>query len=286
MIRTKSLLFLSAALAASAPAQGQVVGVGSITSIESCAYFENREGASATYLDPWFAAFASTWRSWWVKDCVDEFATLRHSVDAALASSGKFSVGPGGYTVDLSLSNLNEGGPAPDTHPVGEDGYAVSQSWASIGLDVTVRDRSRKVIFGAPFVKKVETGYDIRGGGSRSWGQSTGPAMMAKMQQEIALAVARLVSFNIVPLRVTGTDGADIELNYGAPIVSIGDLINVEAGLRGSRYSIVSVSKGRAVAEPYGDSPVGAVQIGASANFVEKDSGEANARRTRRVPLP
>lgn len=282
---------LAAILAAtSAPlaAQSRTVQVGPVTSVETCTYFQNREGAVAAYADHWFAGFAASWRSWWVKDCQDRFVTFRASLAAALASTGRLKIGSGGYSVSVSLSNLNEGRPAPDAGPVGEDGYSISRSWASVGVDLLVRDRGGSVIYGAPFVKKIETGYDIQTGNERSWGTNTGPAMMAEMQSEVALAIARVVTFKIDPLVVTGVDGTDIALNYGSPILKIGDLVSVEGanGLRGLRYKVVSTGSNSAVAEVEGDNATGAVRPGAPVRFIESDSDEASGRRLRRVPLP
>lgn len=280
--------FLAGSVATPSQAQERV-HVGNIVSIETCTYFQNSEGASAAVFTPWFAGFVSKWRSWWVKDCNDEFATMRASVTAALASSQKLVVGNGGYRVDLALSNLNEGGPAPRTQPVGDGGYAVSKSWASVGLDVTVIDeRSGRVLFGAPFVKKVETGYEIRGAGQVARGRSTDEAMMATMQREVALAVARLVSFSIEPLRVEDVDGYDIRLNYGAPLLSPGDTVMVQGGdrMRPLRYKVISAGAQGAIAEVDGDNSPDTVFAGALVDFVEADDPQAQGRRYRKTRLP
>lgn len=275
---------------AATPSQAQErVHVGDVVSIETCTYFQNREGESAAVLTPWFAGFVSKWRSWWVKDCNDEFATLRASVTAALASSQKLIVGNGGYRVDLSLSHLNEGGAAPPTRPVGSGGYAVSRSWASVGLDVTVVDeRTGRVLYGAPFVKKVETGYEIRGAGQVALGRSTDEAMMATMQREVALAVARLVSFSIEPVRVEDVDGYDIRLNYGAPLIGVGDTVMVQGSdrMRPLRYKVVSAGAQGAIAEVDGDNSPDQVFPGALVDFVEADDPQAQGRRYRKSRLP
>jgi hypothetical protein len=48
------------------------------------------------------------WRTWLVKDCVKNFATMRSSMEAALASSGNFTIGGGGYKVDLVVSDVGD----------------------------------------------------------------------------------------------------------------------------------------------------------------------------------
>lgn len=284
----RGIAFAALAMGSPGLAQQRTIDLGPITSIQSCTYFQNREGAAVAYLSPWFAAFASSWRSWWVKDCVDRFPTFRDSITAALVATNKFSVGRGGLQISIALSNLSEGGPAPRTGPIPGDGYSVSQAWASVGVDVTVRDRSGQVILGAPFIKKVETGFDIRAGGEHVWGQGADASTMAQMQREVALAVARFIAFKTEPLMVTQVNGSDVELNYGSPVLKIGDMVSVEGGdgLRGLRYRIVSVGASSAVAEIDGDNRATGVRTGNHVNFIEQDSDDADARRYRRVPLP
>lgn len=155
-------------------------------------------------------------------------------------------------------------------------------------MDVTIRNARGDIVYGAPLVKRVETGYRIQANGETSWGRSTGDAMLSAMQRQIALAVARVVAFRVKPLVVTRVDGTDIRLNHGAPLLSLGDTVMVQGadGIRGIKFRVVNAASGSAAAEVDGDQPELSIAPGAEVQFIENDSDEANARRYRKVRLP
>lgn len=276
---------------AALPAEAQAphaIRVGAITSKEQCQYFREYEVEAAAVATPWLAAFAGSWRSWIVKDCEQQFQTMRQSVESALASSGKFAVGARGQAVEVTLSGVSEGGDADPVRPVGQGrSYGVSQAWMAVAADVTIRDERGQVVFGGPLLKKVRTGMALSADGTYAASSNHGEAAYGQLQQEVALAIARMVAFRADPLRVTAVEGFDIELNYGAPLLAMGTIVEVRTtGLRSLRYRVVSAGSGRAVAEMDGDNDPALVKAGAEAMVIEADDPAANGRRYRRARLP
>lgn len=285
------LAVFSLTLAWGTPAQAQSsrhFTIGEISSKEECKYFLETEYQRAAVATPWLYASQTSWRSWWVKDCVSRFQTMRSSLEAALASTGRFTVGPGGYRISVTIQDVSGGGPAPNNPPVGDRGYAFSKTGIYTSFTVTVTDSTGKVVHGGLATKVVETGARINADGTYAATSMTGDAVYGVLQNEVALAIARIVAFNIVPLAVTETDGDRIALNYGAPLLKLGATINVPtgSGLRSYRYSVVSAANGSAIAEVEGDVDTSAVRVGTVATYAEEDDPAANGRRYDRVKLP
>lgn len=289
---TLSALPVAASLAFAQPAAAQTthsIRIGYVQAKEQCQYFREYSGDSALVATPWMLAYASSLRSWLVKDCETQFATMRASLESALASTGKFTVGGSGYNVNVTLSGVTEGGPAGVTPPAEERGeYHVSQSFMSVALDVTVTDSRGNVVYGGPLMKRIETSYSITADNTYSVGSNSGEAAYGQLQQEVALAVARLVAFKIEPLRVTDVDGYDIKLNYGSPLLKLGTIVQVDmrGGMRRLRYLVTSSDNRYALAEVDGDNDSSAIEPGAFASVIEEDDPAANGRRYRRTRLP
>lgn len=283
-----TLIFVLVSAPSASAQNAYSFSIGSITTTQSCKYFLETEYQRDAVATPWLYASSTSWRSWWVKDCVDNFRTMRSSLEAALASTGLFSVGPGGYRIDVSIADVSGGGPAPNMPDGGQRGYSFSRSMMLSSFTVTVKDRSGRIVYGGLSSKSIETGAQIRADGSYSETAMTGEAVYGIMQNEIALAIARIVAFNIVPLQVTQVDGDRIGLNYGAPFLKMGSTIEVgeEGGLHSVRFNVVSANNRTAVAEVDGDNDISRVIKGAKATFIEADDPAANGRRYRRNRLP
>jgi len=276
---------------ATLPASAQApyaIRVGAVTATEQCQYFREYEGEAAAVATPWIAAFASSWRSWIVKDCEQQFRTMRQSLESALAATGKFAVGSRGQTVELALSGVSEGGDADPVRPVGQGrDYGVSQAWMAVAADVTIRDERGQAIFGGPLLKKVRTGMTLSADGTYAASSNQGEAAYGQLQQEVALAVARMVAFRAEPLRVTALEDSLVQLNYGAPLLKLGTIIQVKSkGLRPLRYRVTSSDTRSAVAEMDGDNDPSLVAVGAEATVIESDDPAANGRRYQRARLP
>jgi hypothetical protein len=290
----RKLLSLAAALLAvsaiGAPASAQSVHnirVGKIESAQTCEYFREYSFAQGTYATPWLYASATSLRSWIVKDCQSDFTTLRSSLEAALASSPYLTVSDGGYVVDVTLTQVSDGGPAPAVNP-GSEGYAFSSAWMTVSMSVTLRDASGNGIYGGNLTKKVETGYRLQVDGQLAAGSKSAETAYGMLQNEVAQAAARIVSFEIEPLRVVTVDGTLVELNYGGPLLTIGSVIQIDKafGISKMKYRVVSTSNRSAVADMDGDYQLNDIRPGANATFVDDDDPAANARRYQRVRLP
>lgn len=292
MIRALFALALGLVISTQAtPAAAQSrfdVRIGFVSSKEKCQYFREYEGKSALVASPWMLAYAREWRSWLVKDCEQQFQGMRDTLEGALASTRRLSVGNGGYTVSVTLSGVTEGQPV-GTPPVSDpNGYAVSQSWIAVAADVLVQDKSGRTIFGGPIFKKVELSSSISTDDFSQRSAMNGEALYGKLQQEVAMAVARKVAFELDPLRVLVSEGDTVKLNYGSPVLTLGSLveIDVEGSLRRIKFRVVSAGADDAIAEVDGDQDTRGILAGAKAYFIEADDPAAGGRRYKRTKLP
>tara|TARA_A100001391_G_scaffold46046_2_gene27174 strand:- start:54697 stop:55614 length:918 start_codon:yes stop_codon:yes gene_type:complete len=291
------------ALAVAGPALAQSdvrIAVGTVNSTQSCQYFREYEGSSASVFASEYRRFwgyarrnaasarVSSWRSWVWRDCQTNFETLRHSLAAALASTGRITVGSGGYRLDVTISDVSETPPAQSRPVRGDTAYHTSWGTASVNLSYTVHDRTGAAIDGGNIRKQIEMGRTLNTENLRMRTMEPGEAVYDLLQQEASDAVARAVVFDIDPITVTAVDGPRIEVNYGGPLLSLGDILLVEKseGVGTIRYRVTSAGAGRSVAEVDGDNDTYAINPGNQATFVEADSDAANGRRYERVRLP
>lgn len=296
MILNKRFTFLCVAvaqlvmLAMPTPLLAQSVyrySIGSISAKQTCNYFLEVDRKSTTVVAPWLLAQQVEWRSRWVKDCYNNFENMRRSLEAALGATGRFTVGNGGYRVNVSIEGISGGTPAPDIPSAGPRGYGFSKASIVTSYSMTITDRTGKVIYGGLSTKSVETGSRIEADGTSAETRLTGDAVYGILQNEIALSIARSIAFRVDPLKVTEVDGDRIRLNYGAPLLKLGSLVEVQGGgLSNTRYAVVSANSGQAIAEADGDFDSSDVSIGTNVNFIEEDDPAANGRRYRRNRLP
>jgi len=267
------------------------ISVGRISTERTCNLYEESAGRTAVAASAYGYAASASWRTWLVRDCVDNFASLRTSLEAALAGSGKLSVRPSGgaYVVTGRISDIGgEGGAPPASGPQRNSDYAISSSSMFVNMDVTVRDAAGRIVFGQLLTKKIETGSDISTGGFRTTTSSSGQGLYTKLQHEVALAVARQVSFRLVPLKVVGGDGRTIQLNYGSPLLTLGTMIQATSPDGGAvaRYNVTSATGATATAELEGDGETARIIPGSTAVVLEPDDPASNGRRFKRVELP
>jgi hypothetical protein len=291
MIRPTVLTAALAFALAAAPATSKpeaTVTIGPIVSEGNCTLYQGVDVRRDVRASPWYYASHTTWTTWFYKDCEDHFAGIKNALAAAFASSGKIAVGGGGYTVSGRVSGVSGGGPAPTTPQTGPGGYAVSSSSMMVEMDVTVKDRTGRVVYGALVSKKVETGSDVRVGGFHATSSMSGEAVYGLVQREVALAVARKVAFKLAPMTVTAINGKSIQLNYGSPFLTMGMLVDVTSPDGGTsvRYRVTSASNQTALAEPYSDGDISRIVPGSQGIAIESDSPEANGRRFQKVDLP
>lgn len=250
--RAAAILVL--AVTTSAPAMAAPsVSVGAVTAGKTCTVYERL----------WLTRYV--WATDFVKDCVRNFPGLHGAIQSALASSGKLSVSAssrGGYNVTTQVTDIGS-----QSTSVRAPTYSVDTQAAVVGVNVRLTDTRGRIIFGGLLTKKATTYSDY--------------------QNEIGAAVARVVSFRLVPLRVTENLGRKIRLNYGSPLVSLGATIQVTTA-QGStvRYNVSAADGSGATADVDNDGNFAGVTEGMIATLIEPEDPSANARRFEKVDLP
>jgi len=274
------------------PAQAaprRIIAIGTVHTTKSCTTYLMGSGRDRVGVTPYSAYAESSWRTWLVKDCQTNFATMRTSLEAALAASGAFAVGQGGYRVNLTVSDIGEQARASVNTPgYSPEAYAVGSGTLYVALDLTITDRAGRSVYGGLITKRIETGSYSGANGFATADLQSGEGVYSVLQHEAALAAARAVAFHIAPLQVTARSGKMVRLNYGAPLLPFGGQVDVRSGdgFDRLRYRVTSADAGEAVAELEGDGVGADIQPGTLATYVEDDAPTANARRTRREELP
>ena len=185
--------------------------------------------------------------------------------------------GAGGrYTVSARLSSVSGGGNRPTPNaPDGRD-FAVSTNTMTVDVDVTVRDAAGRIMFGGVLSKTIEVGSNIKVDGFESSSNTSGEAAYARLQHEVALAVARMVMFHFAPLRVSAITGRTVALNFGSPLLQLGMMAQA-IGRDGQpiMLRVITATPGGATAEVYGDGEVAMLAPDGIASVIEADDPAA-----------
>lgn len=277
---------------ASVPAQAQsgpAISIGAFDAEEACTVYQQYAGRRAEYADDYVYASYTSFFTYLVRDCVQNFPSLRTALQAALASSGKFAQRAGGYVVTGHLSRVSgTGGPAPDAPDMGPGGFSITSSSMFVTMDFTVKDARGRIVFGDVVTKKIEVSSDINVNGFRATSSQGGPGLYGVLQKELSQAIARKIAFHFVPLEVIRNEDTEIQLNYGAPLLALGQIVQATApdGSAVARYRVTSASSGSALAELEGDGRYQRIVPGSQAIVIESDDPAANGPRFKRTPLP
>ena len=230
------------------------------------------------------------WGEWLVLECQRNFPQMRERIQSAIAEGGK-----------VVLSSLRGGhdAPSPDLVVTGRVGalgmtksstsandYCIGKSTVAASMDVRVRNaRTGTIVYAATVTKTVEVGSDIEAGSSDCSTNTPAETSYLTVQRELALAVSRAINFQLEPLRVSAIDGNRVLLNYGAPLLSLGTVVQL-TGASGfpTRFKVVASTDRTATAIPFGQ--LGNPVVGSVGSVIESDDPAANARRTDRVELP
>lgn len=297
-------LALVMASAPSANAQGALIPVviGSFTTERQCTLYAVTSGSEAAYgrsssagYAGWGGAgyassaafaYARAWRTELVRDCVSNFTALRQSMEAAIASSGKFRVvragTPGAYTLTGAMSEVGASGSSVSTPDMDQ-----KRIDAKISVQFSLKDARGRAIHGNLITKRVEIGNATAGETTNSVSAETGRTIYTQLQREVAFAVARSVAFKLVPLRVDEVTERRVRLNYGTPLLTRGAVVLLE-GPEGEsiKCTIGLAGDGYAWAETRGTGDIGGVRPGSPVVYAEADSDEANSPTFERVDLP
>lgn len=280
-----------AATPTSPPMGPPTLTIGPIESEKRCSLYEESAGSAAMAATPRSIAIAETWRTWLVRDCVDNFASIRTSLEAALASTGKFVLKPSGgaYVVTGRISDVSGDGAPPVTAPNAGSGFSLASGNMMVNMDVTLKNSSGQTIYGALLSKTMETSSDNKVGGTlRATESSGGQALYTALQHQVALAVARKIAFRLAPLTVVNAAGETIRLNYGSPLLTLGTIVQATSpdGLTTLRYNVTSATADFATAELDSEGASAKIIPGSTAVVIESDDPAANGRRLARVRLP
>ena len=288
--------FLASVLFIAAPASATnfSVSVGRLKSEKTCSLYKMTAGhhREAGAYSPYGGAYASdtAWIDYLIRDCVDHFASLRTSLQAALASSGKIVVsaaGSGAYVVEGRISEVSGGGPADPASDSPDVSYAISSSDLFVNMDVTLKNARGQIIYGGLLTKKIETGFSMQTGGLSTSTRRSGQALYTELQHEVALAVARVVTFKLAPLKVTSVVSNRVRLNYGSPLLQQGTLVQVVTQTGAVvRYNVVGAGQGSSLAEYQGGGDASEVTPGSVAAVIEDEDPASSARRFEKVDLP
>lgn len=225
-----------------------------------------------------------------MKDCVDNFASMKGSIESALASSGKLAVSSGtaSYIVSGHVSAEGTRESSVSDQNSRQSDYYISSNKIFVTMNVSLLDSSGKSTFGSVITKEIEIGSEMSADGINTSNELNGQAIYAKIQNEMALAIARKIAFHIEPLRVIGGDGKTIQLNYGAPYLQLGTIVQVISpdGRAIIRYNVVGSDANRTIAQADSSGDTSLIVIGSTATIIEADDPAANGRRMNRVDLP
>lgn len=262
------------------------IEIGQVTSVKSCSVYEETAGSSSLSLGRSGISASESWRSWFIKDCVRLFPTLKASLSAALASTGT-GVGPalvsgaGDLKMSFALSDVAE-----TTNGFSGDGVTHSVDKVSVNADLSIRDRSGTVVFGSVLTKSVDVADSTDVGSFSVGGQESGQGTYARLQHEVALAAARAIRFHFRPLAVVAVNGKNVTLNYGAPLLQLGatvQLVDVTGAVK--RVTVVGADANAAYARSNG-ADLSRVAPNSLATYLEADDPAANGRMLDRVELP
>lgn len=263
------------------------IAVGAITAAELCKVYMGVDarssgfvaGSSAGYVGAFGAGGASSmaagWessiRTYFVKDCVNQFAGVKTAMQAALASSGAVVVGPGGLLLRGRVENVTPVGSAyrATTNPGGT--YGISSGGLVVTMSFTVSERGGRIIYGDIVKSTLETDFsaDTRGTAYASGMGEDG--QYGQLQRIMAIDTARKVAFHFRPLRVTSVAGPALTINYGAPLIEQGMILNVTSSTTGAtaKFRISSASDGSATAQSLSGREVPGIDPGSRVSIAD-----------------
>jgi hypothetical protein len=265
------LLALALAPASAAVAARPIVKVGQIESDSDCSVYE------------------SYWGYWLVLECRQQFSQLREGIQSALVETGVMNLSTTRNGVDTPRPDLivtgRVQGLGSERSKASASDYCVATTRVKGSLELRVRDAlTNRVVHAATITRSVEVGHDMVGGASDC---STGRASRGDydlLQRDLALTAARTLAFRIKPMRVVASDGRNVTLDYGAPLLVLGTVVQVrtDSGMP-AKYRVVSAMGGQSYASPMG--MAAPVSAGAAADVIDGDDPAANGRRFERVEL-
>jgi hypothetical protein len=290
-----------------APAQAQtklLLSVAPITTTQECHLYQGTSGSLSTHSQSAAGVYSDrhgvgaiaasesdatlNWTTFFYKDCANHFEGIRIAMQSALASSGEVTVGGGGLVLKGRLENVVTTGSQFQDQSITGNRYGVNNSGMLVTFNVTVADRAGRIVFGAPVSTEIETGSAVGSRGTYASSSISGEGVYAVLQQQVAKAAARAVAFHFRPMQVVNNSGQNIQLNYGAPLLEVGQIVSVTSpdGSASMRYRISSVGEQTALAQMQGGGGDDSRIVPGSRAAVLESGDPALREGMQRVELP
>jgi hypothetical protein len=249
-------------------------------------------GGSSSYAaggrSSYAASNTTSLETYFVKDCVKDFEGIRTAIQASLASTGTIIVAPGGYTISGRIEDVVPTASGFAEQTIDGQGYGTMSEGLKVTMSIIIADNAGRIIFGEPITAEIETGSVSKVRGTVGANVSSGEGLYSLLQRQVALVAAKKVAFHFNPLLVSQGNGKNIQLNYGSPLLEVGNMVSVTSidGSSAATYRITSVSQGSSLARQIGDAETSAILAGSRASVIERGDPAANQSRLQKVELP
>lgn len=282
----------------------QSIAVSELSSQLDCTIYEESSGTDTTvtrsrsgvYADPFAVvgvnstaqATFSTWKTWYVKDCVNHFPSLKLSLRSALAAARlplSVTSGKADFYLSGALSaTSSENGPLitdADTK------LSIKYSRMKIFFNFDVRNSRGKVVYGDQVQASVDEDFQVSAMGTTIKETRSGEGLYSKLEQSMARIVARKIALRLKPIKATSVDKDVVVLNYGDYVLPVGSKLQATDDQGFSVFlNVVSSDDVSSVANVDGDGSDIKITPDWRIKFVEPDSPNYNGRRFRRNDLP
>ena len=282
----------------------QSIAVSELSSQLDCTIYEESSGTDTTvtrsrsgvYADPFAVvgvnstaqATFSTWKTWYVKDCVDHFPSLKLSLRSALAAARlplNVTSGKADFYLSGALSaTSNENGPLiTDT----DTKLSIRYSRMKIFFNFVVRNNRGQVIYGDQVEASVNEDFQVSAMGTVIRESKSGEGLYSKLEQNMARIVARKIALHLQPIKPISVDKDIIVLNYGDYVLPVGSKLRATNDKGFSVFlNVISSDESSSIANLDGDGSDIKINSDWRITFVDQDNQNYNGRRFRRNDLP
>jgi hypothetical protein len=280
------------------------MNVSEISSQLDCTIYEESSGTDTTltrsrtgvYSDPFFAvgiestaqATYSTWETWYVKDCVDHFPSLKSSLQAALTDpNGPILVvrnKPEYHLTGALSATSTESGPSVKDE---DTGLSISSNRMKLHFSFTVQDSKGRVVFASAVQSHINENSDVSLGQTSIKERADGEGLYTALEQRLAKEVARRIAFHFKPIKAQTFVKDRIELNYGANFLPVGSILTaISDRLNSVNLRVVAVNSQKAIAIVEGGIELSGKPEDWAISYAGPDGPETNRRRFQKVKLP
>lgn len=280
------------------------IAISDLSSQLDCTIYEESSGTDTTvrrsrtgiYSDPFVSvgvnstaeATYSTWSTWYVKDCVDHFPSLRVSLQSAIANPN------GPITIDqdrpeyylsgaLSATSTDSGPNIVD----GDTGLSIKSQRMKLHFSFVVTDKAGKIAFSSQVQSHVTERLDLSLGKASIKERANGEGIYTALEQKLSREVARRIAFHFKPIRADAIINGRVSLNYGENSLPMGSQLSlIDKQLNSARLIVVAANEHQSIALVEGDVELSGRPSDWRISYVDPDGLETNGRRFQRVKLP